>query len=128
MRAEYQYERLDRDEEFPNGVIKSDTHRVPLGINFFHPSGLSSTLTATYINQAGDFGGFIETDPIRSGEDSFWTVDLTINYRLPKRYGFISFGGSNIFDKKFNYYDSDLNNPQILPGRLLYGRITLQIP
>ena len=128
LRAEYMYERLKRDEAFPEGVTEADTHRVPIGINFFHPSGLSSSLTCTYFNQDGTFGGFFTGDPIQDGSDDFWTVDMAINYRLPKRYGFITVGVRNLFDKDFRFFDSDLNNASIQPERNLYVKVSLALP
>ena len=53
--AEYQYERLKKDAELTFGVREVKTHRVPLGGNFHHPSGLSAMLKATYFNQRGEF-------------------------------------------------------------------------
>jgi len=126
FRAEYQYEQLKRDEIFPEGVTKVDTHRVPLGINFFHPSGLGAFLTATYYNQDGKFGG--ETGPILPGRDDFWIVNAAINYRLPKRYGFITVGANNLFDEKFNYFDNNLNNASIQPDRMFFSKVTLALP
>jgi tetratricopeptide (TPR) repeat protein len=128
LRAEYQYEKLKRDQEFPSGVTIAKTHRVPLGINFFHPSGLGASLTTTYFNQEGKFGGLFTGNSIRRGSDDFWTVDAGIKYRLPKRYGFITVGASNLFDKKFKFFDADLNNASIQPNRTVFTRITLAIP
>jgi hypothetical protein len=84
LRAEYLFERFKRDEQFSNGLTELNSHRVPLGIGVFHPSGLSASLTATYFNQEGDFTGAVEIGR-RSGRDAFWTVDAAIKYRLPKR-------------------------------------------
>jgi Tfp pilus assembly protein PilF len=128
LRAEYMYERLKREEPFIEGVKEADTHRVPLGINFFHPSGLSSSLTCTYFNQDGTFGGFYNGDPIRDGSDDFWTVDMAFNYRLPKRYGFITVGVTNLFDEDFMFFDSDLNNASIQPERTLFVKVSLALP
>jgi tetratricopeptide (TPR) repeat protein len=130
LRAEYRYERAKRDERLTNGVKEMDTHRVPLGISFFHPSGLSASVTANYFNQDGKFlrfleGGFAELQP---GSDNFWTVDAAINYRLPKRYGFITIGATNLFDQKFKYFDTDLRNPSIQPDRMFFARVTLALP
>ena len=129
LRAEYQYEYIKRDEELTVGVVKMDTHRVPLGINFFHPSGLSASLTTTYYNQDGDFertvGGFIFE---QSDSDEFWLVDAAINYRLPKRYGFITVGARNLFDKEFKYFDVDWKNPSIQPDRFFFASVTLALP
>jgi outer membrane receptor for ferrienterochelin and colicin len=125
LRTGYIYERLKRDLEVADGTTESDTHRVPLGINFIHPSGVSAQLGVTYYNQDGDFGGLYTTDLIRHGRESFWLVDAAINYRLPKRSGFITVGGTNIFDKEFMYYDNDINNASINPSRMVYGRVTI---
>jgi outer membrane receptor protein involved in Fe transport len=128
LRAEYIFERLKRQDAFNEGVDHSDTHRVPLGIGFFHPSGVSANLTAQYVNQRGEFGGFFTTDPIRQGSDQFWTVDAAINYRLPHRYGFVTVGVANLFDENFRFFDPDLNNASIQPSRMVFGRITLAWP
>jgi tetratricopeptide (TPR) repeat protein len=121
LRAEYQLERFRRDNFFISGVKQLDTHRAPLGISFFHRSGVSAFLTGTYINQHGTF---------RRGEstDSFWLVDAGVRYRLPHRYGFITLGATNLLDKKFKFFETDLNNPRIQPSRILFTRITLALP
>jgi hypothetical protein len=129
LRAEYQYERFKRDKELTDGIRKLDTHRVPLGVNFFHPSGLGASLTGTYLYQDGKFeriagGG----GTFKDGDDDFLLVDAAIKYRLPRRYGFLTLGVTNLFDEDFNYFDVDFNNPDILPDRVFFGKITLALP
>jgi tetratricopeptide (TPR) repeat protein len=128
LRAEYIFERVKREEPFVQGAVEADTHRVPLGINFFHPSGMGAHVGVTYYHQDGKFGGFYATDPIRHGSESFWLVDAAINYRLPKRYGFVTVGATNLFDKDFRYFETDLNNASIQPDRVVFGRVTLALP
>jgi tetratricopeptide (TPR) repeat protein len=128
LRAEYLYERLEREQPFIAGVEDSETHRVPLGINLFHSSGLSASLTATYFNQKGEYGGYWATNPIQHGSDDFLIVDMAIKYRLPKRYGFITAGATNLFNEDFNYFDSDLNNASIQPDRAVFAKVTLALP
>jgi outer membrane receptor protein involved in Fe transport len=127
----YEWERLVRDDLFADGAKRVETHRLPLGINFFHPSGLSASLKATYIDQRGSFERIAGTT-FRSGDDHFWVVDAAFNYRLPKRYGFITVGATNLFDQKFKYFDTDRGtvnlNPRVMPDRVVYGRITLALP
>ncbi len=129
LRAEYIFERVEREAALTLGVKEADTHRVPLGVSFFHPSGLSATLTATYFNQDGTFertaGG--ET-VLAAGSDSFWTVDMAVSYRLPKRYGFITVGVTNLFDEEFRYFDTNTDNPSIQPARAVFARVTLVWP
>jgi len=127
LRAEYLYEHFDREKAFTFGIRELDTSRVPLGVHLFHPSGVSARLTTTYVHQRGDFepnlpGTFV------TGKDDFWLVDLALNYRLPKRYGFIALGVNNLFDQKFRYEDTDPNNPSIQPARSFFSRITLALP
>ena len=63
-----------------------------------------------------------------SGSDQFWTLDLSVNYRLPKRYGFITVGVTNLFDEEFEYADTDIDNPSIQPERFFFGKVTLAFP
>jgi tetratricopeptide (TPR) repeat protein len=126
LTTEYLYEKLNRDEEFNFGLKEVKTHLVSLGVNFFHPFGLNVGLKATYVNQDGDFDR--QVGGIESGNDDFWLADAAISYRLPKRYGFITIGVKNLFDKSFEFADSDINNPTILPDRSIFGKITLSLP
>ncbi len=130
LKAEYQYEKLDRDIKFTVNAKEVKTQSVPLGVNFYHPSGLSAGLQATYYNQKGDFET-LEVPPgvLTHGEDNFWLIDASISYRLPQRHGSISVGAKNLFDKDFQYFDtnvgSSIQNPSIQPKRFLYARVTL---
>lgn len=131
LSSEYQFEQFDR--EFMRGVLTPDrpneikTHRLPLGLNFFHPNGLFANLKATYIDQEIQF-------PNREGgtdEDTekFWVMDLSVGYRLPKRWGILSITGKNLFDKKFKFQDTDLTGepriPLLQPERSIFARFTL---
>jgi len=126
--AEYQFERFERGELLGagTGIVEVDTHRFPLGINFFHPSGFSAGLRATYVDQDGRFAPlvFVRGQPV-PGADHFWVVDATLRYRLPKRHGFITLGVENLFDEGFNFQDTDPANPLIQPDRLVFFRLTL---
>jgi hypothetical protein len=83
-------------------------------------------LKATYFNQDGEFK--LNNGKFQSGQDDFWTVDMGINYRLPKRYGFITVGATNLFDEHFRFFDRDLRNASIQPARAFFGRVTLAFP
>lgn len=127
LKAEYMFERFNRDERLVSGLLTADTHRVPLGIRFFHPNGFSAFFSATYFDQKGDFEDFAQYAYV-PGEDTFWILDTGISYRLPKRYGFLSIGATNLADRQFSYYDTDFNNPGIQPARGFYGRFTVALP
>jgi opacity protein-like surface antigen len=129
LRAEYLWERFERDEDFGAGVKTVETQYVPLGINFFHPIGLSAGVTGTYVDQQGSFNR--QTAPpgtFENGKDDFWLVDAAIKYRFPKRYGFFTVGVRNLTDEDFEYWDSDIENPRIQPDRFFFASFTLAVP
>ena len=126
LRSEYIFERFKRPEELPEGFRTLETHRVPLGVGFFHPSGFSASVTTTYWNQNGKFQSPL-TGEVRSGRDDFWLTDAGISYRLPKRYGFITVGARNLFDREFKFFD-DSDNQIIQPDRTLFVRLTVALP
>lgn len=127
LSADYQYERFKNDDDVAFFFKKVTTHRVPLGLRLFHPSGFSASLKATYFDQDGDFirrGG----TAFESGKDNFWVADAAIRYRLPKRYGFITVGATNLFDEDFKYQETDLRNPSIIPDRVFFATLTVALP
>jgi tetratricopeptide (TPR) repeat protein len=123
LRLEYLFEQFERDRDLTFGVAEVSTHRVPLGVAFFHPSGVSAWLTGTYFHQDGDF----EPNPgeFRSGNEDFYIVDAALAYRLPKRYGFVSVGATNLFDEDFRYQDMNFVSPIVQPDRVFLARVTL---
>jgi tetratricopeptide (TPR) repeat protein len=125
LNAEYQYEELQRERNLTfNTAENVRTHRVPLGVSFFHPSGFIAKVRATYVHQKGDFQpqGSDVTIP---GEDDFWTVDAGLGYRLPRRYGMLSLEAKNLFDKSFKCMDIDEASPMMQPKRLVLFKFTL---
>ena len=128
LTAEYLWERFERDELFADGAENVTTNYFPLGINFFHPCGLSAYLKGTYVDQSGNFERQGSVGIFEKGEDNFWLVDAAISYRLPKRYGFVTIGAKNLFDEKFQYYDTDRKNPRIQPDRNIFCKLTLAFP
>jgi outer membrane receptor for ferric coprogen and ferric-rhodotorulic acid len=107
-------------------VKEMDTHRVPMGVSVFHPTGFSASFTGTYVNQEGTF----EPNPeeFRSGDSDFYLVDAMLGYRLPQRFGFVSVGVTNLFEEHFQYHDIDFSNPTFQPDRVVYGKVTLAFP
>ena len=127
LTAEYMFESLERDEELALGAKKVTTNYLPLGINFFHPSGLSASLKGTYIDQDGEFERKDNIGVFEDGDDNFWLVDAAIRYRFPKRYGFFTIGVMNMFDKDFEYFDSDPENVKFQPVPTFFARFTLGV-
>jgi hypothetical protein len=104
---------------------------VPLGVRYFHPSGAFAGFGVTYVNQ--DVKRTPDnTEGLADGNDDFFYLDLSVGYRLPKRFGIISFGLTNLLDQKFHYQDDNYrefpdqpSSGPYFPERLFFGRITL---
>jgi tetratricopeptide (TPR) repeat protein len=128
LTAEYQYERFDFGETRNPGVVQVTTQRYPLGAGMFHPSGLILRARATFFDQEGRFKRVTDLAlPSEPGSDRFWIVDASAGYRLPDRWGIVSVEAKNLFDKSFNFQDTDPHNPVIQPKRTIYFKCTLAI-
>jgi hypothetical protein len=125
--AEYQYEKFDLDPGLELSFTTVTTHRVPLSVRFFHPSGISAYFGTTWLKQEGEFRAAIESDYL-PGERSFWVIDAAVRYRLPKRYGFLVAGVNNLTDETSGYEALDAKNMGFRPGRVVYGRVVLAVP
>jgi hypothetical protein len=123
--AVYQFERFDREPgaALAAGFVKIRTHRVPIALTSFLRSGLTARVVGTYVNQRGIFVRGSQYP----GEDRFWTVDATLGYRLPRRFGMFVIEMKNLFDQEFGFQDTDPGNPVIQRGRLALARLTLGI-
>jgi hypothetical protein len=126
-RLEYTFDRWVRDPLAASGIRWANTQRLPLGLAFFHPSGLGATATATWLDQRGAFGDF---EPFTDGSNSFVLLDAGVSYRLPRRYGTVSLTGTNLSNRSFKFVDGAVNNtnPAVLPARAVFARITLAGP
>jgi hypothetical protein len=108
---------------------KAVTYSVPLGARYFHPSGFFAGAGLTYVNQDVNRSA-ASGQP--DGSDDFFYLDASIGYRLPKRFGIISFSVTNLLDQNFHYLDDSYrefqDQPSIgpyFPERLFFGRVTL---
>ncbi|WP_052808118.1 FecR domain-containing protein [Methyloterricola oryzae] len=112
--------------------LKVETFSVPLSATFFHPSGFFSTAGVTFVSQNVVKIVTPEFPDLPQGHDNFAVVDVGIGYRMPKRYGIVSFSVQNLFDEHFNYQDDSYrefsNEPSTgpyFPTRTMMGRVTL---
>lgn len=124
------YDEYTSDDSIDSSVPKKvATASTPLSVRFFHPSGVFSTLTWTYVHQDvqrdNDSG-------LPEGKSNFNLLDASIGYRLPNRLGIVSLQGTNLLNKNFNYQDDifrqftlQQNYSYYIPERGIIGRATL---
>jgi tetratricopeptide (TPR) repeat protein len=136
LAGEYQFEAFERQSLVLEGrrmflgLPELRTHYLPLDISYFHPSGLSATLGATYVDQEATRQELARSRrEFSRSHERFWTFDASIGYRLPKRYGLVSLDVRNLFDEEFDYQNSFNVGPQQLPrfqpSRAVFLRINL---
>lgn len=119
--TEYFYEKLDRSPEFSGLEFFEElaTHRGRMQLAWFDPSGLRAKCITTYTNQRGTF-----VDPAsftyqtQKDSDSFWIIDASIGYLLPKGFGLINLQLKNLFDTDFHFLEIDPDKPEFSRGRL----------
>ena len=132
--VEYELEKIEHDPFLQLGFEEVNTHRLPLGVKFFHPSGIGAEVKTTYVDQDGSFE--LREPPFGyvPGEVDFWVLDAAFRYRLPKRFGFLVVGANNLTDERSAYLATETTIPtaarnlRIRPGRLVYAQVTLAVP
>ena len=127
--AEYRYERLVRDlEASREALAEVTTHKIPLQVGFFHPSGLFARTRATFVDQSGRFEkvGTVGRGEVTPGNDRFWVADMAIGYRFPERRGLVALEVRNLFDHRFNFQDVDPSDPTVIRERTILGRLVLR--
>jgi len=127
------YDKYSSDQglatDFDNLPLRVETVSVPLGLTYFHPSGLFAGVVGTYVDQEVKRSDLATQ---ASGDDSFYLVDVALGYRLPKRMGTLSIGVKNLFDQDFYYQDDSYrefrdepSTGPYFPERTILGQLTL---
>ena len=139
FRSEYRYEKFNRDFTLgsgdPTDPRSIETQQVPFSLNFYHGSGFFGKFTGTYVNQQVEFVNDEDQNtgkllpPIDKQNENFWTFDVAVGYRFPKKIGIISLEVRNLFDNDFNFQSTfDASGPQLtpfVPERQLFGKLSL---
>lgn len=125
LSLEYNYERFDLDPFNAANLLESTTYSVPVGLRFFHPSGIFALSRGTYVHQSGEF--LDSTFAFTPASDDFFVLDLAVGYRFPKRWGLASFQVRNVSDERFMFQDSDPANSRIAPRRQFLFRLSIDL-
>ncbi len=122
--VDYHYDHFVHDQfEGEHEIRDLTTNRVVPKIQFFHPSGLSARVQASYIDQEGEIGSSFTG--YEKDSDRFWVFDVSIGYRLPHRFGIFKVEVKNLFDERFQFLDTDPARPQYLQEQQIVASLTL---
>ena len=130
--GEFQFERYTRNAAaFGENVDKPHqihTLSAPLALNYFHPSGIFSRFSTTFVQQNIKR---VREFSLLENHDGFTLFDAALGYRLPNRRGILSLEGRNLSDENFFYrsYNFQVNevitSSRFIPTRTFFVRLTL---
>ena len=121
----YQHEEYDRGVSAfgPEGIVDMEIDRVELHLNYsLDLERLDNRLTISvvpqWLRQNGVFVDASESPLPREGSDGY-IVDVAVKYPLPARSGHVALAVENLFDRRFNFQDTDPFNPDVSPERVI---------
>lgn len=126
LSTEYQFEDINL-KYFRIGqgdIYRVTTHALPLQLSLFPGNRMDLSAELIYANQS------VFTDPDESNarnefKENGWISNLSVGYRLPKRYGKLEIGVNNVADTDKEFLNSDFDNVRYYPERFFYGRVQL---
>jgi tetratricopeptide (TPR) repeat protein len=119
-----EYARLRRHPDFggTEGIVSLGTSIVPIALRVFAPAGITARLTASCVRQHGEL---LAPENSAKVHNHFCVTDGALDYRLPGRWGTVSVGAKNLFDRKFAFVETDSVNPRFAADRFIYLKLFL---
>lgn len=120
------FDRRDGTSSFQGleSFVDVNTHTTTLRLQTQHPTGLIFFIEGVGVQQSGAFQN-INTAEVHSDGNFFFLGNTGIGYRLPQRRGLMSLELRNMFDKDFQFQETDISSPRFAQDRALFGRIRL---
>ncbi len=116
---------VERDQLLSNdNLISSRSYKLPVGLNWFNPSGWVARSKLTYVRQQGQFSDRL-TNNVTAQRDNFVVVDVGLDYRFKHGRGNVGIGVLNLFDEDFRYQDADTNRQIFAPERVGFMRLNI---
>ena len=103
-------------DQFGSFEDREVTRRWRPGLRWFLPNGLFAGSTATYYDQEVDKFGDLSSPERHVARANFWVGDLTLGYRLPKRYGSVVLEAHNFSDREFEFLERSVEDT-VIPAR-----------
>ncbi len=123
--ASYIFDKFYSDKEITGSPRMVRTQSIPIPVTYYHPTGFFTGIRPTYVDQDVELSG------TQYAED-FWSVDLRLGYRMPKRLGIVSLVIKNLFDEQFLFQDRNFQTnepvaPMYEPERTIFVNFTVSI-
>jgi Flp pilus assembly protein TadD len=99
---EYFREHFDNSEN--GGALDTETQVIPVGLSYFDPSGLFAKFKTSFYRQTVNVNN-------QDQSDNTVFLDLSLGYRLPKRYGLFEVQFQNLLDQNYRYEGLQARQP-----------------
>ncbi len=94
-----------------------ETHRAQPQVRWFLPNGWFATIAGTYYRQRVDeHNVFPPPATLDVKRVKFWIVDVSVGYRLPRRYGSVLVESRNVRNKQFPFFEREIEDT-FIPAR-----------
>ncbi len=132
LRVAYEYDDNDLDyvteQNSFNQIARAKTQVVPITLSHFLNQYITASYTASYVNQKNTLALIdplsFEVFESRYREEA-WIFDLSLQAKLPKRYGVFEVGAKNLFDREVEIVDQTETLLRFYPKQFLYARLQL---
>lgn len=132
LRVGYDYQKFEFEQ--PEGasdvLLALQSHRVPFSFRFFPGQRLSFAYGLNYYNQRIE-SSILDIDTLTTAQISerkeVWVSNVSLEYKLPKRFGALSLGVENLTDKKEEIAVANTETLDFYPARFIFARIQLSL-
>ncbi len=122
----------DQDRKFdttsvtPTGAFQDRIHtrRFRPALRFFSPQGIFAEFGATRYDQAVEQFDDLASSARTTVKSRFWVADALVGYRFPRRWGSLVVDASNLFNKKFEFYERSVQET-VVPARSVVARLEI---
>jgi hypothetical protein len=124
------YSRVNREFDTtsvsPVGLFQDriSTEQVRPELRFFWPIGIFVRASGTRYDQEVDQFDDLTSTVRTTVESAFWVADAAVGYRFPDRWGSFVVEGTNLLNKKFEFYERSVQE-QVVPARSVVARLEI---
>ena len=130
LSLDYAYE--ERDFDFTQVSFDGsfghylETQRTRPQVRVFLPMGLFAHVRSSYYDQQAE-----QFDPVNAADftvdSEFWITDVSLGYRMPRRWGSVQLDVLNVSDREFLFYRSSLEE-SVVPARTVLLSVDFTSP
>jgi len=123
----YEQEYYQRPADFSGneGFVSLKSQLFPITLTAFPDSSISLRLGTSYVRQKGvlQVASFTTAFPV---DRDFWITNFEASYLISARRGSVTVGVQNLFNRHFQFEETDVGVTRFSPGRFIFARLTIR--